>query len=269
MLVERYVFRHDFKTQTMDILKLDRWCIPDGGRHKTKRALTDWLKMTLRNSQQPLTGECVKIRVCRVMQKVKREWPIEMMQMVQCCCGKIIEQITNCQNSLLGQHTILTGEIIYLYLPVRTWTPRMPHAWAPPTSLMMSSPIITTCNKPIHRSRSVGYNKTEITHWWLLNRRLQCLGCEWVIILGFPPLMYPSTDWGGICDLPVAYTVVSSNISCFNFISHSHGFRRWSARGTVAQWNDPHLMHSTLDVTPDLWGCILVLMWPLTYEHEF
>ncbi len=29
------------------------------------------------------------------------------------------------------------------YFPVRTWTPRIPHACAPPTSLMISSPIIT------------------------------------------------------------------------------------------------------------------------------
>ena len=62
----------------------------------------------------------MKTRVCRVMQKAKREGPIEVMQKEQCWCGKIIEQITKCQNSLLGQHAILTGEILYLYLPVRT-----------------------------------------------------------------------------------------------------------------------------------------------------
>ena len=26
---------------------------------------------------------------------------------------------------------------------------------------------------------------------------MQCLGREWVIILGFPPVMYLSSNWGG------------------------------------------------------------------------
>ena len=42
-----------------------------------------------------------------------------------------------------------------------------------------------------------------------------------------------------ICAALMANAVATGNVSCYNFIGHSRGFWTRSARGTVAQRNDP------------------------------
>ena len=46
----------------------------------------------------------------------------------------------------------------------------------------------------------------------------QCLGCEWVIILGFPPLIYPSSNLDGFCAFVMVDAVVTGEVSCYNCI---------------------------------------------------
>ena len=42
---------------------------------------------------------------------------------------------------------------------------------------------------------------------------MQHLGCEWLIILGFSPVMYPPQSGVGICAVPM-----TGEISCYNVI---------------------------------------------------
>ena len=42
-----------------------------------------------------------------------------------------------------------------------------------------------------------------------------------------------------ICAVPTADAAATDEVNCYNCIGHSQGFRKRSARGTVAQRNDP------------------------------
>ena len=42
---------------------------------------------------------------------------------------------------------------------------------------------------------------------------MQCLGCKWIIILGFSPVVYPSSNWGGgICAVLTSDVVANGEI---------------------------------------------------------
>ena len=71
---------------------------------------------------------------------------------------------------------------------------------------------------------------------------MQCLGCErFVIYFWFSPVTYIHLQIGvGIC-VPLSDLVATGEVHCYNFTGHSQGLWRWSARGTVAQSNDPGL----------------------------
>ncbi len=66
------------------------------------------------------------------------------------------------------------------------------------------------------------------------------LGREWDIIFGFSSVVYPSSNCGGYlinCDVSTADAIATGEVNC-HILCHSQGFRRRSARGTIAQRND-------------------------------
>ena len=62
---------------------------------------------------------------------------------------------------------------------------------------------------------------------------MQCFGCEWVIILGFPPVVYLSSIIGAcICAVPTANAVITGDLSIALILQfNSVALRRRTARG--------------------------------------
>ena len=80
---------------------------------------------------------------------------------------------------------------------------------------------------------------------------MQCLGCKWVFIFGFPPVMIHLQIRTSICTALTADAVAADEVLLsFYSLTHFHSLQRWSARGTVVQLNNPglrgrlwHLLH--------------------------
>ena len=79
----------------------------------------------------------------------------------------------------------------------------------------------TQCQPMKSPTRSVFYMRSCDVILWLISVTrcpcyMQCLGHELVIILGFPPVMYPSLKWGTV---PKAGAVATGEVSCYNWHS--------------------------------------------------
>ena len=63
------------------------------------------------------------------------------------------------------------------------------------------------------------------------------------MILGFPPVLCPSSIGVSICTVPTADAASSGDVSCYYFVVQLrfHGLWRRSARDIVAQRNDTWL----------------------------
>ena len=60
--------------------------------------------------------------------------------------------------------------------------------------------------------------------------RLEC-----VIILGFPPVAYPSSNWAGICVVPMADAVVAGKVGSFDSAQFPTLGRQLSRGSNAAQ----------------------------------
>ena len=62
---------------------------------------------------------------------------------------------------------------------------------------------------------------------------MQCLGCEWVIILGFPPVVYHLQFRAGVCAVHMADAVATGEIKSYNYIARLRSLPRFAE--TISQ----------------------------------